>query len=78
MRPRAARFCWQCDANSVTAPPRRYRFEVQAILGTGSFGQVVRCMDYKSGEIVAVKVIRNKKRFHQQVSWRVLWHVRRQ
>jgi hypothetical protein len=35
-------------------------------------------MDYKSGEIVAVKVIRNKKRFHQQASWRVLWHVRRQ
>ena len=45
-----------------------YRFEVLSMLGKGSFGQVVRCLDYKTGQYVAVKIIRNKKRFHQQVS----------
>ncbi|KAI9665290.1 MAG: hypothetical protein M1831_001727 [Alyxoria varia] len=43
-----------------------YRFEVIDTLGKGSFGQVVRCIDHKHGKLVAVKIIRNKKRFHQQ------------
>lgn len=43
-----------------------YRYEVVDVLGKGSFGQVVRCVDYKTGGLVAVKIIRNKKRFHQQ------------
>jgi dual specificity tyrosine-phosphorylation-regulated kinase 2/3/4 len=43
-----------------------YRYEVIDVLGKGSFGQVVRCIDHKTGTLVAVKIIRNKKRFHQQ------------
>ncbi|EIW71932.1 hypothetical protein TREMEDRAFT_41420 [Tremella mesenterica DSM 1558] len=43
-----------------------YRYEVVGILGKGSFGQVVQCRDHKTGVSVAVKIIRNKKRFHQQ------------
>jgi len=43
-----------------------YRYEIIDILGKGSFGQVVRCIDHKTGGLVAVKIIRNKKRFHQQ------------
>ncbi|KIN05716.1 hypothetical protein OIDMADRAFT_113554 [Oidiodendron maius Zn] len=43
-----------------------YRYEVVDVLGKGSFGQVVRCIDHKTGGLVAVKIIRNKKRFHQQ------------
>jgi dual specificity tyrosine-phosphorylation-regulated kinase 2/3/4 len=43
-----------------------YRYEIIDILGKGSFGQVVRCIDHKTGVLVAVKIIRNKKRFHQQ------------
>lgn len=43
-----------------------YRYEVVDVLGKGSFGQVVRCIDHKTGVLVAVKIIRNKKRFHQQ------------
>lgn len=43
-----------------------YRFEVMEPLGKGSFGQVVKCIDHKTGQSVAVKVIRNKKRFHHQ------------
>lgn len=43
-----------------------YRYEIVDILGKGSFGQVVRCIDHKQGVLVAIKIIRNKKRFHQQ------------
>lgn len=43
-----------------------YRYEVVGILGKGSFGQVVQCRDHKTGGSVAIKIIRNKKRFHTQ------------
>ncbi|XP_063164461.1 dual specificity tyrosine-phosphorylation-regulated kinase 4 isoform X2 [Candoia aspera] len=43
-----------------------YRYEILAIIGKGSFGHVVKCVDHKTGEKVAVKIIRNKKRFHNQ------------
>ncbi|KAI5793359.1 hypothetical protein FPQ18DRAFT_167544 [Pyronema domesticum] len=43
-----------------------YRYEIVDVLGKGSFGQVVRCIDHKTGQLVAIKIIRNKKRFHQQ------------
>ncbi|KAF8467328.1 hypothetical protein BDZ91DRAFT_848550 [Kalaharituber pfeilii] len=43
-----------------------YRYEIIDVLGKGSFGQVVRCVDHKTGGLVAIKIIRNKKRFHQQ------------
>lgn len=43
-----------------------YRYEIIDVLGKGSFGQVVRCIDHKLGVLVAIKIIRNKKRFHQQ------------
>ena len=40
-----------------------YRFEVIEFLGKGSFGQALKCFDHKTKELVAVKLIRNKKRF---------------
>ncbi|KAJ3937413.1 MAG: hypothetical protein NXY57DRAFT_1103315 [Lentinula lateritia] len=43
-----------------------YRYEVIDTLGKGSFGQVLHCRDYCTGESVAIKIIRNKKRFHHQ------------
>ncbi|KZT20255.1 hypothetical protein NEOLEDRAFT_881230 [Neolentinus lepideus HHB14362 ss-1] len=43
-----------------------YRYEVVDTLGKGSFGQVLRCRDHCTGECVAIKIIRNKKRFHHQ------------
>lgn len=43
-----------------------YRYEILDILGRGSFGQVVKCFDHKTATMVAIKLIRNKKRFHAQ------------
>ncbi|KAJ2347392.1 serine/threonine protein kinase, CMGC, dual-specificity, partial [Coemansia sp. RSA 2618] len=43
-----------------------YRYEVLDVLGKGSFGQVLRARDHKTGEMAAVKIIRNRKRFHHQ------------
>ena len=54
------------DYNIVTGDHLAYRYEIVDILGKGSFGQVIRCVDHKTGGLVAIKIIRNKKRFHQQ------------
>ena len=43
-----------------------YRYEILGMLGKGSFGQVCKCLDHKTGKVVAVKIIRNKQRFHTQ------------
>jgi serine/threonine protein kinase len=37
------------------------------MLGKGSFGQVVKVFDHKLNVFMALKIIRNKKRFHHQV-----------
>lgn len=42
------------------------RFEILAFLGQGSFGQVVKAIDHDTQRLVAVKIIRNRKRFTQQ------------
>jgi len=43
-----------------------YRYEVISLLGQGSFGQVIQCYDHKKKEKCAIKIIRNKKKFHDQ------------
>ncbi|KAF3761089.1 hypothetical protein M406DRAFT_93935 [Cryphonectria parasitica EP155] len=54
------------DYSIIIGDHLAYRYEIVDVLGKGSFGQVVRCIDHKTGVLVAVKIIRNKKRFHQQ------------
>jgi len=55
-----------------------YRYEVLNPLGKGSFGQVVRSFDFKNNGCVALKMVRNKKRFHHQalVEVKILEHIR--
>lgn len=55
-----------------------YRYEVLKILGQGSFGQVLRVLDHKTNEKLALKIIRNKSRFHKQalVEIEVLKHLK--
>jgi hypothetical protein len=54
-------------ATLCSAAGRPCRYEVLSVLGKGSFGQVVKVLDYKTGTYKALKIIRNKKRFHNQV-----------
>ena len=44
------------------------------------YGQVFKCRDHKTGEMCALKVIRNQKRFHKQalVEIKILEHLRNQ
>jgi Protein kinase domain len=57
-----------------------YRYEVLKIIGKGSFGQVVKAYDHKTREHVALKMVRNEKRFHRQAQEeiRILKHLRSQ
>lgn len=54
-----------------------YRYEILSTLGTGAFGQVVRARDHATNNIVAVKVINNKKNVTKQAKTeiRMLQHI---
>ena len=56
-----------------------YRYEMLKIIGKGSFGQVVRAYDHKTQQHVALKMVRNEKRFHRQAQEeiRILDHLRK-
>ena len=56
----------RADYRVVLGDQIAYRYEVLGTLGKGSFGQVLRCIDHKRNEVIALKLIRNKRRFHQQ------------
>lgn len=57
-----------------------YRFEMLKVIGKGSFGQVVKAYDHKQHQHVALKMVRNEKRFHRQAQEeiRILDFLRRQ
>lgn len=42
-----------------------YRYEVKKHIGKGSFGMVFQCLDHKTGQLVALKILRNKKRLYK-------------
>jgi len=43
-----------------------YRYEVLKEIGKGSFGQVIKAYDHKTHQHVALKIMRNEKRFQRQ------------
>jgi dual specificity tyrosine-phosphorylation-regulated kinase 2/3/4 len=57
-----------------------YRYEILKVLGKGTFGQVLKCYDHKTGKYVAVKMVRNEKKItwqaHEEI--RILENLRRQ
>ena len=42
------------------------RYLILDVLGQGTFGQVVKCQNLATHEIVAVKVVKNKPAYFQQ------------
>lgn len=42
------------------------RYLILDVLGQGTFGQVVKCQNMKTHEIVAVKVVKNKPAYFNQ------------
>lgn len=43
-----------------------YRYEILSVLGKGSFGKVLKCLDHRTGRLAAIKMIINRKRFQLQ------------
>ena len=56
------------DYNAYVGDQIGYRYEIIDMLGKGSFGQAIKCKDHKTGEMVALKIIRSKKRFYHQAT----------
>lgn len=65
--------------NKVIHDHISYRYEILEVIGKGSFGQVIRALDHKTNQHIAIKIIRNKKRFHHQalVEVRILDELRK-
>jgi dual specificity tyrosine-phosphorylation-regulated kinase 2/3/4 len=71
------------DQGSYTHIPHdhiAYRYEILKVIGKGSFGQVLKVYDHKTHQHVALKMVRNEKRFHRQAQEeiRILEHLKKQ
>lgn len=53
------------------------RYQILDVLGSGTFGQVAKCKNIDTGELVGVKVIKNKPAYTKQslVEVDILTHV---
>jgi dual specificity tyrosine-phosphorylation-regulated kinase 2/3/4 len=43
-----------------------YRYEILSSFGQGAFGQVLKCRDHKTGDIVALKIVVNTRQMRSQ------------
>lgn len=54
------------DYKVVIGDDVKYRYEVQDLLGKGSFGQVVKVFDHLTKKTLALKIIKNRQRYLDQ------------
>ncbi|KAJ1668313.1 dual specificity protein kinase yak1 [Coemansia sp. RSA 1646] len=52
--------------NDIIGDKDGHQFLILEMLGSGTFGQVVKCQNTRTGEMVAVKVIKNKSAYYNQ------------
>jgi dual specificity protein kinase YAK1 len=52
--------------NDIIGSQEGKKYIILDLLGQGTFGQVVKCINTKTNEIVAVKVIKNKPAYYNQ------------
>ncbi|XP_047656490.1 dual specificity tyrosine-phosphorylation-regulated kinase 4-like isoform X2 [Tachysurus fulvidraco] len=55
------------DNTQVSNNHLAYRYELLKRLGEGSYGTVYKCLDHKTNEMVAVKIIKKFKSYRQEV-----------
>lgn len=54
-----------CDEHGLLMHSKS-RYEILDLMGQGTFGQVVMCKTLRTGELVAIKVIKNHFSYHAQ------------
>lgn len=52
------------DYNVVLGDHIGYRYEVIDFLGKGSFGTALACFDHMEKKEVAIKIVKNKRKFY--------------
>ena len=45
-----------------------FRFQIIEQIGKGAFGQVLRCFDHKLKQLVAMKLVKNQKKYYYQAA----------
>lgn len=64
-RPGTSKYCPPNLMLPLSDMPRN-RYLILDVLGQGTFGQVVKCQNLKTQEVVAVKVVKNRTAYFNQ------------
>lgn len=69
------------EGNYIIIPGEHifYRYEIIGLLGKGSFGEAIKCLDHKTKEVVCVKIIKANCKFSLQamIEIKILHHIRK-
>ncbi|XP_069385132.1 dual specificity tyrosine-phosphorylation-regulated kinase 4-like [Paralichthys olivaceus] len=63
MKPQLSNFGFDTEGGlyrSVVDHPLAYRFQIMSVIGKGFSGEVLKCLDHKTKQFVAIKVFRNR------------------
>jgi hypothetical protein len=61
-----AEYDYILSVNDILGSTEGHQFQVLDSLGCGTFGQVVKCRNIKTKELIALKVIKNKTAYYKQ------------